>query len=100
MIAAMNESLMAKCGCAHCGTHLEFPIEGAGSVIDCPHCGQPTELNLMARPAESAERPTVGTIVSAFTGPVQRARVSILYQLGLICATAVMVLLPIAYLAM
>jgi Zn-dependent protease with chaperone function len=96
----MNESLMAKCSCGHCGTHLEFPIEGAGSIIDCPHCGQPTELSLMAKPADSAERPTVGAVLEAFTGPLARTRVSLFYQIGLVWVTIMMLLLPVAYVAL
>lgn len=33
-----------KCTCAHCGGHLEYPADGIGETIPCPHCGQPTEL--------------------------------------------------------
>ena len=35
-----------KCTCAHCGGHLEYPAEGVGQTIPCPHCHQPTELIL------------------------------------------------------
>ena len=35
-----------KCTCAHCGGHLEYPPEGIGQTIPCPHCAQPTELSL------------------------------------------------------
>ncbi len=33
-----------KCACKHCGGHIEFPAEGAGRTIPCPHCNWPTEL--------------------------------------------------------
>ena len=46
----MNEELVAKCGCAHCGNHIEFPIEAAGQYVHCPHCEEATQLNLMAPP--------------------------------------------------
>jgi hypothetical protein len=36
----------AKCSCQHCGGHIEFPIEGAGQKISCPHCNWPTLLSL------------------------------------------------------
>jgi hypothetical protein len=34
----------AKCACQHCGGHIEFPAEGVGRKIACPHCGEPTLL--------------------------------------------------------
>jgi hypothetical protein len=40
--------------CQQCGGQLEFPALAVGTVIDCPHCGQPTELLLAAPPVESA----------------------------------------------
>jgi hypothetical protein len=36
----------AKCCCLHCGGHIEFPIEGAGQKISCPHCGEQTLLSV------------------------------------------------------
>jgi hypothetical protein len=36
----------AKCACQHCGGHIQFPVQGAGQKISCPHCGQPTVLFL------------------------------------------------------
>ncbi len=95
----MNEELLAKCSCSHCGTHLEFPVEGAGTVIDCPQCGQPTELSLTA-PAAAPENLSAAQILAAFTGPVPRTRVSIFYEAGLLLVTLMMVLLPLVYLAM
>jgi hypothetical protein len=38
----------AKCACQHCGGHIEFPIEGVGQRIPCPHCGLPTLLTRAA----------------------------------------------------
>ena len=90
---------MAKCSCSQCGTHLEFPIEGVGAVIDCPHCHQPTALSLEAPPAASAEQPSAVEILVAFQGPVPRTPVSIFYQFGLLLVTLMMVLLPLIYLA-
>lgn len=39
----MSETFF-KCTCVHCGGHLEYPAEGVGQTIPCPHCAQPTEL--------------------------------------------------------
>jgi hypothetical protein len=36
----------AKCSCQHCGGHIEFPIDGAGQKIACPHCNWPTLLSV------------------------------------------------------
>ena len=33
-----------KCHCQRCGGHIEFPSNGAGVTIDCPHCGKKTVL--------------------------------------------------------
>src|SRR5436305_823596 len=91
---AMNEQLMAKCGCSHCETHLEFPIEGAGTTINCPHCGEPTELSLEA-PIRSAasDKPSAVELLAGFTGTVPRTRVSLFYQIGLMLVTVMMLLL-------
>ncbi len=97
----MNEQLVAKCSCSNCETHLEFPIEGAGTIINCPHCGQPTELSLEApAPARSPDKPSAVELLAGFTGPVPRTRVSIFYQIGLLLVTFMMLLLPLFYLAM
>jgi hypothetical protein len=37
-----------KCDCSHCGGHIEFPADGIGNTIPCPHCGADTELTLPA----------------------------------------------------
>src|SRR6266436_2124535 len=97
----MNEQLMAKCGCSHCETHLEFPIEGAGTIINCPHCGELTELSLEApAPAASSHKPSAVELLAGFIGPVPRTRVSVFYQIGLLLVTLMMLLLPLIYLAM
>ena len=50
----MTSSKYLKGECQHCGGHLEFSAEAAGTTADCPHCGQPTELFLAAPEQESA----------------------------------------------
>jgi hypothetical protein len=40
----MSSSTHFKCACQHCGNHIEAPSEAAGLSIECPHCGQQTEL--------------------------------------------------------
>jgi hypothetical protein len=34
----------ATCACRHCAGGIEFPVEGVGQEIECPHCGQTTTL--------------------------------------------------------
>ena len=96
----MNGELFAKCGCGHCGNHIEFPFGAAGAEVQCPHCGQPTVLSLQGPPAAEGVRPSAGELVAAFGGPVPRTRVSPFYQMGLVLVTVMMILLPLAYLAL
>ena len=53
----MSDAKYLKSTCAHCGGHIEFPADGIGSVVPCPHCGWETELRLDA-PANEAEVPS------------------------------------------
>jgi hypothetical protein len=39
-----SDERYAKCVCQHCGGHIEFPSEGAGRTVPCPHCQWPTVL--------------------------------------------------------
>jgi hypothetical protein len=38
----------SKCNCQRCGGHIEFPSEGVGVWIRCPHCGEKTQLGGVA----------------------------------------------------
>jgi Zn-dependent protease with chaperone function len=97
----MDAELFAKCSCQKCGNHIEFPVSAAGAGIDCPHCAQPTVLNLIApEPVASADKPSAPEILAAFSAPVARTRVSFFYQLGLMLVSVMMVLLPLVYLVM
>jgi len=97
----MSDPAFAKCPCAQCGLHLEFPIEATGTQIDCPGCGQPTELVAAAveEPAPPAAL-TIGEVVSAFSASVPRTRSSFFYQIGLLVVSVAMLALPLIYLAM
>src|SRR5260370_38148591 len=56
----MDQTKYLKGECSECGGHVEFPAEAAGTTIDCPHCGKPTELLLAAPPEEpSVPRMTI-----------------------------------------
>ena len=47
----MFQPQFIKGACTHCAGHLEFGADAVGGTIDCPHCGQPTELIPFAAPA-------------------------------------------------
>jgi hypothetical protein len=42
----MSERKFLKCNCNQCGGPIEFPADGIGMTIPCPHCGWDTELTL------------------------------------------------------
>ena len=46
----MSQNKFLKCACASCGGRIEFPADGIGSTIPCPHCGADTELVLEVPP--------------------------------------------------
>lgn len=97
----MDAPLEAKCSCQHCGNHIAFPIELAESTADCPHCGQPTQLNLDAPPPlDSSEHPSAAELINAIGGPVRRTRAGLFYHLGLVLVAGMMVILPVVYVAM
>ena len=97
----MSDSATAKCPCAHCDTHLEFPIDAAGAVVKCPACQQETELYVPAAGALAPEAElTADHVLRGFRGPVPRTRASLLYQFGLVVVAVTMALLPVIYLAM
>ncbi len=97
----MNASATAKCPCAHCDTHLEFPVEAAGAVVNCPSCQQETELYVPATGSLAPEvELTADHILRAFGGTVPKTKVSVLYQFGLLVVAVAMAILPMIYLAL
>ena len=50
----MSQNKFLKCSCAACGGHIEFPADGIGSTVPCPHCGCATELTLETPPVIAA----------------------------------------------
>src|SRR5438105_5871105 len=98
IVGPMNEALLAKCSCSQCGNHLEFPLEGAGAIIACPHCGEQTQLTLDAPP--QSDKPSAAELLAGFSGSIRRTRASFFYQIGLILVTLVMLVLPVVYVGM
>lgn len=39
-----NEQAFATCRCRNCDNSIEFPVDGSGQNIECPHCGMETQL--------------------------------------------------------
>jgi Zn-dependent protease with chaperone function len=88
--------------CHHCGQNIEFPEQGVGVAISCPHCAREIILeNVSLEPIDGQEQIeiTAGELKAAMTGTVSRRRVSVFYQLGLLIVAIFMVLLPVTYLA-
>jgi hypothetical protein len=40
----MSDPKYLKCPCQKCGGSIEFPAQGLGLGVNCPHCGQRTTL--------------------------------------------------------
>lgn len=40
----MSEKKYLKCPCRHCGGSIEFPAQGIGMAVNCPHCQSKTTL--------------------------------------------------------
>jgi len=68
----------SKCLCKNCGGHIEFPTEGAGATVTCPHCNWPTVL--VADPPSK--------IVSVGGGLETRQRIIRLFIVAAIAAAA------------
>lgn len=53
-----------KCACQRCGKRIEFPSNGVGVTVDCPHCGKQTVLGVAPDSApgtKSKKAPWVAT---------------------------------------
>ena len=52
--------------CSECRGHIEFPAEAAGTTADCPHCGRPTELMLVApvQPSSVPKKTIVYSVIA------------------------------------
>jgi hypothetical protein len=60
----MSEQKFLKTPCEHCGENIEFPADGLGMAVPCPHCQKRTRLNLPGSSAAFASVPSP-TIVPA-----------------------------------
>ncbi len=62
----MQQTKNVQGQCQQCGGPFHFPAEGIGTVINCPHCGQPTEL-MLARPPDEPTIPRRAIVWTAVT---------------------------------
>jgi Zn-dependent protease with chaperone function len=98
----MSELGFRLAACCHCGQHIEFPQEGIGAAVACPHCEQETileDISLSDSRKPVPEEITAGELKAAMEGTAPRHRISVFYQLGLIVVALIMVLLPVVYFA-
>jgi Zn-dependent protease with chaperone function len=96
----MSEPQFSLCSCQHCGQNIEFPSEGAGMLVGCPHCGSETILTAAPSPVQaSADEITAAELKEALACVIPRRRISVLYQAGMVLVLFFMALLPLAYLA-
>jgi Zn-dependent protease with chaperone function len=91
-----------KCGCHACANNIEYPVDAHGMTIDCPHCGQSTVLGDAGPELEPSQLTNISPqqIAEAFKGAIRKPRTSLVYQLGLLLVTFVMLILPVIYVAM
>ncbi len=103
--AESNEPSWLTAVCPHCAGAVEFPAEGAGTPVDCPHCGAPFELVATEEPgartpASSPSGLGLADLLAAFPRDVPRRRASLAYQARLALACMMVLALPAAYLAL
>jgi hypothetical protein len=96
----MGQERLIRSSCQQCGQPIEFPSEGLGLAVACPHCGQVTNLCEEEEAATPAEILTAGELKAAFDGTLPRSSISLWYQLGLGLVAGFMILLPLLYLAL
>src|SRR5258706_738107 len=58
----MSQIKHLKGNCSHCSGPIEFPADALGMTVDCPHCGQQTELTLPPPDTAGSSIPTKGII--------------------------------------
>ena len=98
--------------CPKCAHAWQAPLDVAGLQGACPQCQE--ELVLSSEPLPPSQRPAIAAeaatvlpsgdelraqMFSGFQGSLQRVNTSLLYRLGILWTAVLMVLLPLAYLA-
>lgn len=103
----MPEESFHPARCPHCGGDFEFAASVAGTPAACPHCA--SRLVLPALPGVAptgspAPQPAPSLdatrIARAFQGTLPRRTPTLAYRLTLLGVTALVLLLPLGYLAL
>ncbi len=93
----MGDEKLIRGLCQQCAQPIEFPEEGFGTSVACPHCGQTTVLCEETILMQSAETLSAGELKAAFANAVPRPRISVFYQLALFLVAVFMIILPMIY---
>ena len=99
LILLMGQEQTIKGSCQQCAQPIEFPADGIGMTVSCPHCGQPTILCEKTNSTQPTELLSAGELKAAFTDQIPRSRISIFYRLALFLVAVFMIFLPIIYVA-
>lgn len=67
MFWLMSETTYLRCLCNHCSGPIEFPEEGIGQTVDCPHCGLDT---ILYEPPFAVAAPAATKIAEAAPPPI------------------------------
>ena len=73
----MNHQPFQKCACQNCGDSIEFPAQGVGLSIDCPHCNQRTLLTGNVEsplPETSEETPSAPPVPRPVPEPLSESK--------------------------
>jgi Zn-dependent protease with chaperone function len=97
MTVAMGQEQLTKTSCQLCKQPIEFPIEGLGITVACPHCGQNIILCEGTDLSQIVTSLTAGELKAAFTGAIPKSEVPIFYQIALFLVAIFMILLPLIY---
>lgn len=81
---------------------IEYPAAGEGSTIECPHCQQSVQLGatVTEEGIRSADGVDIVELLAGFDQPIKHRGVSVFYQLGLLLAALMMVMLPVLYIGL
>ncbi|MDB6111936.1 MAG: hypothetical protein JWR69_3686 [Pedosphaera sp.] len=81
----MHESKYFKAACDLCGAHIEFPDTAVGRMVNCPHCGEQTQLRSITKPGLPDAVPPVAAEVQADSPLPPRKASNVGLIAGLVC---------------
>src|SRR5215475_3478202 len=68
-----------KCSCQKCGKHIEFPSNGAGMAVQCPHCGKETVLGVSENAARGGKSKKVLWVALGLMAVITGAVVALMW---------------------